>query len=83
MKRHSIAWMTGLLFLLALCGVHSVYHLTNFLCLARAEPAYRQLWLNRIYLWCGVSMTLGVIWVALLILIVRRGRLADDRSRLP
>ena len=77
MKKHSIAWISALLFLLALCGVHSVYHLTNFLCMARAEPAYQQLWLNRIFLWFGVSMALGVIWVALLILIVRHGRLAN------
>jgi len=76
MKRHSIACMSGLLLLLALCGVHSVYHLTNFLCMARAEPAYQSLWLARIYLWCAVSLSIGLIWIALLILIVRRGRLS-------
>ena len=77
MKRHSIAWMSGLLFLLALCGVHSVYHLTNFLCMARAEPAHEDLWLARIYLWCAVSLSIGLTWIALLIAVVRRGRLTD------
>jgi hypothetical protein len=77
MKKHSIAWMSGLLLLLALSGVHSVYHLTNFLCMARAEPAYQHLWLARIYLWCAVSLSIGFIWIALLVLVVRRGRLTD------
>jgi hypothetical protein len=75
MKRHFIEWMTGLLILLALCGVHSVYRLTNFLCMARAEPAYQHLWIVRIYVWCGISLLLGFVWIALLILVVRRGRL--------
>ena len=69
--------MSGLLILLAFCGLHSVYHLTGFLCMARAEPAYRYLWLNRIYLWCGISLALGFAWIALLILIVRGGSEVD------
>ncbi len=77
MKRHLIAWMSSLLFLLALCGVHSVYRLTNFLCMAQAEPAYQHLWLARIYLWCAISLLLGFAWITLLILVVRRGRMAD------
>jgi len=77
MKKHSIAWISGLIFLLALCGVHSVYHLTNFLCMARAEPAHQNLWLARIYLWCAVSLSIGFTWIALLILLVRQGRQAD------
>jgi hypothetical protein len=77
MKRLSIAWMCGLLFLLALCGVHSVYRLTNFLCMARAEPAFQSLWLARIYLWCAVSLSIGFGWIAALLFIVRRGRQAD------
>ncbi len=77
MKRHSIAWMSGLLFLLTLCGVQSVFHLTSFLCMARAEPAYQSLWLARIYLWCGVSLSIGFTWTALLILLVRQGRRAN------
>jgi hypothetical protein len=75
MKRHFIAWMSGLLFLLPLCAVHSIYRLTNFLCMARAEPAYQHLWLARIYVWCGISLSLGFVWIALLIIVVRRGRL--------
>jgi hypothetical protein len=77
MKKHYIAWVSGLLFLLTLCGVHSVYRMTTFLCMARAEPAYQHLWLARIYLWCGISLSLGFVWTALLILVVRRGRLAE------
>lgn len=75
MKRHFIAWMSGLLFLFALFGIQSVYRLTNFLCMARAEPAYQRLWLARIYIWCGISLFLGFVWITLLILVVRRGRL--------
>jgi hypothetical protein len=77
MKRHFIAWMSGLLFLLTLCGVQSVYRLTSFLCMAQAEPAYQNLWLNRIYLWCAISLSLGFAWIALLILVVRQGRQTD------
>jgi len=77
MKRHFIAWMSSLLFLLALCGVHSVYRLTSFLCMARAEPAYQIVWADQIYLWCAISLSLGFAWIAILMLVVRRGRLAD------
>ncbi|AXC11057.1 hypothetical protein ACPOL_1715 [Acidisarcina polymorpha] len=77
MKRHFIAWMSGLLFLLALCGVHSVYRLTNLLCMARAEPAYEHLWLARIYFWCLLSLSLGIGWIAILVLVVRQSREAD------
>ena len=77
MKKHSMAWMIGLFLLLALGGLQSVYRLTGFLCMARAEPAYRYLWLNRIYLWCGISLALGFAWIALLILIVRGGSEVD------
>ena len=76
MKRHFIAWMSGLLFLLTLGGVQSVYRLTNFLCMARAEPAYEGLWVARIYLWCAISLSLGFAWIALLILVVWHGRQA-------
>ena len=74
MKRHFIAWMSGLLFLLTLCGVHSVYRLTSFVCMATAEPGYQSLWLARIYLWCSISLSIGFAWIALLILVVRHGR---------
>ena len=67
--------MGGLLFLFMLCGVQSVYRLTSFLCMARAEPAYQHLWLARIYLWCAISLFLGFAWIFVLILLVRRGRL--------
>src|SRR5271169_2365530 len=74
MKKQFIAWMSGLLFLLTLCGVHSVYRLTTFLWMATAEPAYQSLWLARIYLWCSISLSIGFAWIAPLILVVRHGR---------
>ena len=77
MKRHFIAWMSGLLFLLTLSGIQSVYQLTSFLWMARAEPAYQKLWLGQIYFWCTISLSLGFAWAALMILVVRRGRQAD------
>jgi hypothetical protein len=77
MKRHFIAWMSSLLFLIALCSVHSVYRLTSFLCMARTQPAYQSLWLDRIYLWCGISLSLGCAWIALLVLVVRQTREPD------
>jgi hypothetical protein len=77
MKTHFIAWMSSLLFLLALCGVHSVYRLTSFLCMARAEPAYQSVWAGRIYLWCAISLFVGFAWIALLALVVRQGRQTD------
>jgi hypothetical protein len=45
MKKHFIAWVSSLLFLLVLGGVQSVYRLTSLLCMARAEPAYQYVWL--------------------------------------
>jgi len=77
MKKHFIAWVSSLLFLLVLGGVQSVYRLTSLLCMARAEPAYQYVWLPRIYIWCAISLSLGLAWVALLLLLVRQERKAD------
>jgi uncharacterized membrane protein YidH (DUF202 family) len=74
MRRHSDALGSILLVLLALCGLQSVYRLTNFLSLAGAQPAYAHLWLARIWLWVAVSLVLAVLWVALFLMIVRHGR---------
>jgi hypothetical protein len=73
-RRHSDAWGTILLVLLPLGGLESVYRLTNFLCMAKAEPAFAHLWMARIWMWLLVSLLLGISWIVLLLMLVRHGR---------
>ena len=72
-RRHSGAWVSIVLVLLVLGGLESVYRLTMFLWMAKAEPAYAYLWLVRIWLWIGISLSLGVFWIVLLLMLVRDG----------
>ena len=73
-RRHSDAWASILLVLLALGGLESVYRLTIFVWLAEAQPAYSYEWLSRIWIWLAISLFLGVSWIALLAMLVRHGR---------
>jgi len=73
-RRHSDAWVSILLVLVALGGLESVYRLTIFLWLAKAQPAYAYVWLVRIWIWLAISLFLGVSWIASLAMLVRHGR---------
>jgi hypothetical protein len=73
-RKHFDEWASVLLVLLALCGLESVYRLSSFLWMATAEPAYKHVWLDRIYLWIAISLSLGISWIALLIALVAHGR---------
>ncbi len=73
-RKHFDEWASVLLLLVVFCGLESVYRLSSFLWMATAEPAHRQVWLARIYLWVAISLFLGVSWVVLLIALVAHGR---------
>ena len=72
-RKHSDAWASILLLLLAFCGLNSIYRLTVFLWMARAQPAYTHVWLMQIWVWLAVSLLLGVSWIALFLMLVRHG----------
>lgn len=77
-RRHSDAWGSILLVLLALGGLESVYRLTIFLWLAKAQPGYAYVWLSRIWMWVAISLFLSVLWIVLLAMLVRHGRQGSD-----
>jgi hypothetical protein len=74
MKRNFIPWLSALLILLTLGGVHSVYWLTRFLWMATAEPQHKSLWSGQISGWLTVSLVIGVSWITLFLTIVHHGR---------
>jgi hypothetical protein len=77
MKCRFITWLSLLLILLTLGGIHSVYRLTRFLWMASSEPAHKGLWMAQIYAWSAASLFLGMCWIFLLMLLVREERSAN------
>lgn len=73
-RHKSDIWGGLLLVLLPIAGVESVFRLTTFLCMARAEPAYAHLWLGSVWLWFAVCVIGGAVWISLLIMLVRHAR---------